>query len=343
MHFHFKTPMVVRGLALAAILAVWPLALTAQSVQTGNALVSQSPLQPSPRLSETIAPGPDSDSVISADDVLDISVMDVPEFSRQYRISPAGTVLLPLLSQPLKAAEMKVTDFSDLVARNLRDEGFVSDAHVVVSIASSRLKSVAITGAVKKPQIYPVFGRTTLLDLLSQAEGLSEDAGNTAVISRGEIGARSVRAVMGTETVDLKQLLESGDAAFNIAIYPGDRVTVPKAGIVYVLGAVNKPGGFIMKPSKQGMTVMNAVALAEDLKSTARRNNAVVIRVDVQAPGGRKQIPVDLKKILASKAPDPVLQADDILFVPDSPGKKAFTRGLEAALQTTTGLAIYRF
>jgi polysaccharide export outer membrane protein len=115
---------------------------------------------------------------------------------------------------------------------------------------------------------------------------------------------------------------------------------VPHAGVIYVVGAVNKPGGFTMKPSSHGMTVLQALALAEDTRSTALKDQTVIIRNDAQSPGGRKQIPVELKKVLRGKTPDPVLQADDILFVPDSAGKRALHRSMEAIVQATTGLAI---
>jgi polysaccharide export outer membrane protein len=287
-------------------------------------------------------PGPDSDVTISPDDVLDIYVLDVPELSRQYRVSPSGTVLLPLLDQPLAAAGTKVTTFAELVAQELRSRGLISNPHITVAIASSRLKAVAVTGAVKNPQIYPVFGRTTLLDILSQVQGLADDASSVAVISRGEAGLHATNSAQPVETVDLKKLLETGNPAYNVDIYPGDRVTVPRAGIVYVAGAVVKPGGFPIRSTGEGMTVLQAIALAEDTKPTAVRSKAAIIRVDPGSPGGRKQLPLDLKQILAGKTPDPVLQANDILFVPDSPGAKAFRRGIEAALQTVTGLAIYR-
>ena len=96
-----------------------------------------------------------------------------------------------------------------------------------------------------------------------------------------------------------------------------------------------------MKPGKQGMTVLQAIALAENVKTTALPEQAVIIRNDPHAQDGRMQIPVDLKKVLSGKAQDPVLQADDILIVPDSSSKRALRRGLEAILQTATGLAIY--
>ena len=228
----------------------------------------------------------------------------------------------------------------------------VNDPHITVSVVQSRLHSVAITGAVRKPQVYPVFSQTTLLDMLSQAEGLADDAGNTILVHRGDIGIRAscsgnrargsvpVR-VSDSVTVDLKRLLESGDTRLNLSIYPGDSITVPRAGVVYVVGAVNKPGGFTMKASTHGMTVLQALAMAEDTKTTALRSQAVILRNDPQAQEGRTHIPVDLKTILRGKSPDLVLQPEDILFVPDSSGKRALNRGIESVVQAATGVAIY--
>jgi polysaccharide export outer membrane protein len=308
--------------------------LQAQSLPPGSRLPSSGSIP-------VLTPGPASDLSISPDDVLDIAVLDVPELSRQFRVSPAGTVVFPLLDAPMPAAGLSVTDFAGEVSKKLRESGIVANPSVVVSIAASRLKSVAITGAVRMPQIYPLFGSTTLLDVLSQAQGLADDAGSIAVISRAANAASGGGEVAGrTETVDLKKLLETGDSIYNLDIYPGDRVTVPRAGIVYVVGAVNKPGGFTIKSTGEGMTVLQAVALAEGLKSTAVRDKVAIIRNN--PAGEHRQLPLNLKTILAGKSDDPVLQATDILFVPDSEGAKAFRRGIEAALQTATGVVIYR-
>jgi polysaccharide export outer membrane protein len=176
---------------------------------------------------------------------------------------------------------------------------------------------------------------------LSQAQGLNDDASSIAVISRGETGLLAANSVPSVQTVDLKKLLETGSPAYNVDIYPGDRVTVPRAGIVYVTGAVTKPGGFPIRSTGDGTTVLQAVALAEGLKSTAVLKRTTIIRLDPAAPDGHKQLPIDLKEIMAGKAKDPVLQASDILFIPDSQSKKAFGRGVEAALSVVTGLAIY--
>jgi polysaccharide export outer membrane protein len=212
---------------------------------------------------------------------------------------------------------------------------------------------VSITGAVKSPQVYPVFSRTTLLDVLSQAGGLTDSAGNTALIHRGDIAMRALTfdqkqasspaqsEPQQSTSVDLKDLLESGDSKVNVPVYPGDRITVARAGIVYVVGAVNKPGGFIIRSGSRETTVLQALALAENAKGTAKPADSVIIRPDPNTPDGHVRVPVDLKKVLSGKAPDPGLQAEDILFVPDSSGKRIFHRTIESILQVTTGVAIY--
>ena len=284
----------------------------------------------------------DSDSIISEDDVLDVYVMDIAELSRQYRVSPSGDVVLPLLPNPLPAAGMTLSQFSDALAQQLRTNGLVTNPHIVVTIVSSRLKSIAVTGAVKMPQIYPVFGRTTLLDVLSQAQGLSDDASNVAVISRGDLGAEATNSAERSQTVDVKKLLQTGDPKYNVELFPGDRVTIPRAGVVYVVGAVNKPGGFTIRSSGNGMTVLQSLALAEGLNSTAKRSKAMIIRPDSNNPKNHEQLPLNLNSVLAGKKPDPLLLADDILFIPDSTAKRAFRRGAEAAVQASTYLVIYR-
>jgi polysaccharide biosynthesis/export protein len=292
------------------------------------------------------------DYIIGPDDLINVYILDVPELSRDYRVSATGTLTLPVMAKPLKAAGLTLAQFSRELSRELKAQGLVSDPHVTLTVDQSRLHSVAITGAVRQPQIYPVFTQTTLLDVLSQAGGVAADAGNTAIIRRGDIGTRLTHPGDGapgsnqvqadeTLTVDLKRLLESGDPGLNVTIYPGDRITIPRAGLVYVVGAVNKPGGFTMNASSRGLTVLQALALAEDTKSTALRSQTVILRNDPQAPDGRRQIPVDLKAILRGKSSDPVLQAEDILFVPDSSGKRAFHRGIDSVLQAATGVAIY--
>lgn len=293
------------------------------------------------------------DYLIGPDDLLTVYILDVPELSRQYRVSATGTVTLPLLAKPIMAAQLTLSQFSERLSAELQAEGLVSDPHITVTVDQSRLHTVAITGAVKRPQIYPVLSQSTLLDVLSQAEGLAEDAGNIAIVSRGDIGMRALHPADTAHnadqsesgavvTVDLKRLLQGGDRSLNPVIYPGDRITVPRAGVVYVVGAVNKPGGFTMPASTRGMTMLQALAMAENTKVTANVGGTVILRNDPQAAEGRKRIPVNLKAILRGKDPDPVLQAEDIVFIPDSAIREAL-RSTESVVTAATNAAIYRF
>ena len=144
-----------------------------------------------------------------------------------------------------------------------------------------------------------------------------------------------------TVKVDLKRLMETGDPSLNLALYPGDRVTVQRAGVVYVVGAVNLAGGFVLTSDRAQMTVLRAIALAQNVKSTAAPEKALIVRKKPNAPDGAEQIPLDLRKILKGREPDQKLLADDILVVPDSASKRALHRAAEAVAQASS-LVIYR-
>lgn len=297
-------------------------------------------------------PESSAEFLISPDDVLEIYALDVPEISRDYRVSPAGSISIPLLSDTVQAAGLTPRQLSEEISEKLKAAGLVTHPRLSVQVKASRVHSVAIAGAVKKPQIYPVFTRITLLDAISQAEGLTDDAGNTATITRGPTSAYARKdgdadeaagiqsPSPGVQVVDIRRLLEQGDPALNLDLYPGDRVTVQRAGVVYVVGAVNRAGGFVLNNDRQQMTVLKAVALADNLKSTAVPKKAVIIR-DSQILDPDREIPVNLDKILGGRAPDQTLLANDILFVPDSASKKALHRAGEAAAEAAS-LFVYR-
>jgi polysaccharide export outer membrane protein len=295
---------------------------------------------------------------ISPDDVLDISVVDVPEYSHTYRVAPDGTIRLPLLNEPILAAGRTPVALAGIVTDKLSSSQLLHDPHVMVEVKESRANAIAVTGAVKSPQNYQVFGRTTLLNVISQAGGLTDDASNTAVIKRGTIAEEVFRtghasateaspkeAEVGPIPVNLKQLF-AGAPSENLDLYPGDSVVVQRAGIIYVVGAVNKAGGFVLNGDRGSMTVLKAVALAEDLKPTAAAKKAVLIRKNPSSPNGAQQFDVNLSKILSNKAPDSPMLADDVLFVPDSSAKKLMHRAGEAAMQAATvltyGALIYK-
>jgi polysaccharide export outer membrane protein len=304
------------------------------------------------------------DYTISPDDVLDIYILDVQELSRTYRVNQSGQLVFPLLSRPLTAAGLTLDAFSALLTSELKSSGTISDPHISVSVRESRLHAISITGAVKTPQVYPLLGPSKLLAVLTQAGGISDDAGSVVKIVRGGawgpssqggsavVNSASVHAGVnpaavntedtGVATINLNELFAGINPGLNADVYPGDWINVPRAGVIYVVGAVNRPGGFVLNTSREHLTVLQLVALAEDLKPTAKREHSIIIRRKQPQDIQRQEIAIDLKKILSGKTIDIPLEPNDILFVPDSAGKKALRRGAEAAIQIATGVALFR-
>jgi protein involved in polysaccharide export with SLBB domain len=141
-------------------------------------------------------------------------------------------------------------------------------------------------------------------------------------------------------TVNLNELLESGDARNNVLLQAGDVVTVPHAGIVYALGAVNRPGGFVLANDRAQMTTLKILALAGGLTHTAKFSGAVIIRKDSQ--GKQTEVHLDLKKVLKREAEDVQLRPSDILLVPDSGARQALLKALEIGGAVGTSVLLYR-
>jgi polysaccharide biosynthesis/export protein len=177
-------------------------------------------------------------------------------------------------------------------------------------------------------------------DSNGNGDGALKKNATTSVEETNNAGAKQEEEQGGdTIAINLRHLLNSRDPRFNVPIYAGDIVKVTRAGIVYVVGAVKKPGGFTVKGNEQ-MSLLKAIALAEGLSSTSSKGHTRIIRTD-EGSGKRSEIPVQLGKILDGKAPDLNLQAADIVFVPSSTGKTVLFRSTDAVVNTATGLAIF--
>jgi len=281
---------------------------------------------------------------IGADDLLEVTVFEAPELNRTLRVAAGGEISLPLLGA-VRAAGLTPRELEVVLGELLR-RGYIKEPHVGVFVREMQSHGVSVFGAVVKPGVFQIRGAKTLIEMLSWAEGLAPDAGETVVVLRGAGLAAPAASDNGSTPdsaaveINLKELLESGEAASNVAIYPGDIIKVTRAGVVYVVGEVRKPGGFVLK-SNENISVLQALALAEGLTRTAAKSQSRIIRSD-EKTGERSEIPLNLGKILEGKAADPVLRPNDIVFVPNSAGRLALYRGLEAALSVTTGLIIWR-
>jgi polysaccharide biosynthesis/export protein len=259
-------------------------------------------------------------------DLLDISVYNVPELNTKARISNTGDIYLPLIDY-IHVADLSLEEAQALIAKRLEDGGFLKNPHVTVFINEYASQAVTILGEVQKPGPYPMMGERRLYDLISAAGGLTEKAGRTVTISHRNKPnePQTIRLAEG-----LAQTSES-----NVPIQPGDTIVVRRAGIVYVVGAVVKPSGFLM--DNDSLTVLKVIALAGGTTRTAKLNGAKLLR---KTPEGLQETGLSVKKILQLKSPDLPLQAEDILFIPTSAGKAAAYRGTEAILSAATALTI---
>jgi len=143
-----------------------------------------------------------------------------------------------------------------------------------------------------------------------------------------------------TITVNLNQILERGDTSSNIILRPGDVVTVPHAGIVYALGAVTRPGGFVVSNDRGQLTTLKLLSLAGGLDRAAKGDHAIIVRRD--SSGQQHQVEIDLKRILKFQSEDVRLQPSDILYIPKSAAKQALIKTAEISLAVGTGVVIYR-
>lgn len=291
---------------------------------------------------------------IGPEDLVEISVFEVPELSRTVRVSASGDISLPLIGT-MKAAGFSPLQLEQAVTGALR-QSYVKDPQVSVFLKEYRSDPVSVVGAVKAPGLFQIQTQKTLIELLAMAQGLSESPrmlpGRTIVVthkSGGSQDAVKASAIADNKTsgqpqwaaveeIPLKELLESGDSKWNVAIYPGDVIKVVPAGTFYVAGDVHQPGGFPLTDF-DFVSAIQALAMAGGTKNTAKLKDAVIIRRD--AGGNRVEEQIDLKKLYEGKVADVKLGANDILFVPGSVSKAAGLRAIEASIQVATGLLIW--
>jgi polysaccharide export outer membrane protein len=346
------------------------------------------------------------DYVIGSGDVLSIQVFEIPELSRDVRVSQTGTIGIPLVPVRLRMSGLTEAQAEQKIAEVLEADGLVTHPQVSVSVKERKSKPITIVGAVSRPLVYQAERPITLIEALAEAGGIANDAGDTLIVTRpdqpgegdsldspaidreeevplssakvpgqessaaglttripaagnslAQARAASPDTVSGSAppaetaspnpppisnviTVNLNELLETGNTANNILLQAGDIVSVPHAGIVYVLGAVGKPGGFVVSNDRTQLTTLKVLSLAGGITHTAKSDRAVIIRKDTQ--GQQHEVAVDLNKVLKRETEDIRLQPSDILYVPESASKQALLKAAELGVAVGTAAAIFR-
>lgn len=284
--------------------------------------------------------------VLGPDDQIKIWSLGMEEISdKPVRIDPSGDLDLPIIGK-VHAAGLTLQQLRASLVNRFSSE--VRKPQVSVEIVDFGSQPVSVMGEVSQPGVFQLHGRKTLTEVLSLAGGLSEHAGPRINISRqlqaGPIPLSNAKVdptgKFSVAEVQVRDILTASNPAQNILICPHDVITVPTADMVFVMGEVRKPGPVVLN-DRSSISVLQAVSMAEGYGPAPAPQSAKIVRI-VPGSSARQEIPVNLKKILAGKAEDIGLRPNDILVVPPSASKKAMVRALEAAVQTATGVAIWR-
>jgi len=263
---------------------------------------------------------------IAAGDLLDITVLDTPELSQKTRVDNDGELQL-LVGGRVHLAGLTTSQAGQSVEAQLRSAKVLLHPQVSVNVVESPTEVVTVLGEVKSPGSYPILGRQSVTDLIAAAGGLTQYASHTVTLAHQDSSAPI--------TIDLKAPAPRPGAQGQFLL-PGDRIVVGRAGTIYVLGDVGKPGGFLLE-DRTPTTVLQAVALAQGMNRTAGYHGSLIH----QTPQGPQQEVLDLKKILANQSLDPTLRDGDIVYVPLNAAKDWANRGINSILQMAVGVVIY--
>jgi polysaccharide export outer membrane protein len=307
---------------------------------------------------------------LGPNDEVIVRVLDAEEIPElPARLDSRGNLNLPLAGR-VAAAGLTVEELQDELT--VRLGRFLHQPQVTVTLVQVRSQPVSVLGAVNKPGVQQIEGALTLVELLSLAGGLRADAGHTIKITRrAEFGAVPLAGARADPSgrfsvaeVNVKEVIEARRPEDNVVIRPHDVVSVPRAAMVYVIGEVEKSGGFVLE-ERQSVSVLQALSLSGGLTDVAAVEHARILRGGPGSgsvggenagsvggentasgggagSGGRVEIAVDLKAIMAGKSPDVALEREDILFVPRSAKRAAGQALKKAAVGTLTGIAIWR-
>jgi len=320
------------------------------------------------------------DLTLGPGDVLQIQVADEPDLDGKYLVSDGGEITVPMVPEPIHATGLTTTQLGNSIAKALKDAKILQQPSVSVFVEEYHSHTVTVVGAVVRPGLYPVETHTTVLQVISEAGGLLPNAGNFVTVARpGSPAAKSLEAAApevhgqpgtanapgakpaapngatvqnasvstppppegpGTIKLDFAKLISGKDPSVNIQVNAGDVVSVGTAPVIYIVGAVTKPGAFAIEGDRSQITVLQALALVEGMTPVASAGHAVIVR-NSGDPKDRQEIHIDISKVEKGKGTDQYLAANDILFIPESGRKKAFKRLGDAAVAAASEVAGY--
>jgi polysaccharide export outer membrane protein len=255
---------------------------------------------------------------IRPNDLVGVSVYGEPEITRTVRVGSDGTIRLPMLKEKVKADGLMPEELEQAIVAALKAQEILVDPFVTVTVAEYHSLPISVAGAVKTPITFqPVEKKTTLLEAITRAGGLSPEAGSEILVTAPSTAGDAPPLV---RRIQVKSLIDAADPAANLALVGGEEIRVPELGKIYVVGNVKNPGAFAVQ-GPSGTSILKVLALAQGLTPYAT-NEAYIYRLE----GGttsKNEIPVNIRKIMDRKSPDVPLLANDVLYVPDNHHRRA--------------------
>ncbi len=267
--------------------------------------------------------------VVGPGDTLNVQVFDSKELSGPVQVGLHGELYLPYDPEPIQAGGKSVAQIIQLIQQSLERHHLEIQPKVTVQVITVKSRPIVILGAVRQPITLQAVMPETLRQCLTQASGLSNDAGRYILLTFANPGGQPRNERLFTEKV-----LFSTNPADNPLLRGGDEVRVTYGSQIYVIGAVNTPGAFPYG-FRNRMTVLRAIAMMHGWKNTASPNRAWLIRAP--KTGKLQFTKLNLSRIIEHKAHDMTMMPNDILYVPNNTFKAVGYSALATAVTILTG------
>jgi polysaccharide export outer membrane protein len=280
---------------VAASLGIIPALLAMQTAPVSNTPVST----PANAVNESLR--------IEPGDLIHVTVLREPELDQRVRVRDSGEISLPMIGA-IQIRGLNSAAAAIAIAQRYRDGQFLKRPDVSVFVDEYGTQQVAILGQVTKPGSFALAAPRSLIDVLAMAGGLTEVADRHITVERAD-RSQAAEIFLSNNSDDAMEA--------NAMIYPGDRILVPRAGVIYVLGDVGRAGGYIMQ-NESRMTVLQAIAMASGANRTASAAHVHLVR---NRDGAFEEQEISLKEMERGEIPDMLLQPNDVLYVPFSFGR----------------------
>lgn len=300
---------------------------SSSSLPLGGQSGRNSSTQPGPL---TAIPEDFADLRLAPGFLLDVQVYDSPDLSTQARVGQDGNITLPFVG-PVHVAGDTLAEAQSVIADKLKQGEILKNPQVTLNVEQYASSNITVLGEVQSPGRLQLLAPHSLLDIIAMAGGETNLAGDTIQVKHP--------TGTGTETTSTYQYARNSDGASirSVQVQPGDTVVIERAGIVYVMGAVNRPGGYVMQEDGK-LDVAQAISMAQGTTLQARVSGLRVVR---RNPDGTiRDIPQSYKKITEGKEKPLPLQAQDVVYVPVSHIKSAFMAST-TIVGETAGASIY--